>query len=251
MASIDINCDLGEADLTKHPEHLHFLDFISSCNIATGFHAGDPMTIQRMIERAVEKNVAVGAHPSYPDKDGFGRISMKMGREALFASLSYQISAMSGMSHIAGTRLHHIKLHGALYHDAHYKEEIAEVIIDLMCSLPGPIPLYGLKNSVLYEMASQTGLPFYAEGFIDRCYDETGHLLPRSEPGSTLTTMEELHHQALGIIRNGRVKTASGKFIKLKVDTLCIHSDHANALDTARSIYKLLSDFNIDIKRPG
>lgn len=248
---IDINCDLGETNLDQQPEHLQFFDFISSCNIATGFHAGDPSTILLMINKAVEKGVAIGAHPSYPDKKGFGRVSMEMDREELFASLSYQISALSGMCRIAGTHLHHIKLHGALYHDAHHREEIAEVIIDLLRSFPYPISLYGIKNSLLGEMAHQAGFPFYSEGFVDRRYDHTGQLLPRTQPGSTLTHMDELHLQALDIIRHRRVKTATGKFITLHADTLCIHSDHDNALRTAKSLYKMLSDTDIQIKRPG
>jgi len=247
---IDINCDLGETNLDQQPEHLEFFDFISSCNIATGFHAGDPSTILLMIKKAVEKGVAIGAHPSYPDKKGFGRISMEMDREELFASLSYQISALSGMCRIAGTALHHIKLHGALYHDAHHREEIAEVIIDLLHSFPYRVSLYGIKESILGEMADQAGFPFYSEGFVDRRYDHTGRLLPRTHQGSTLRHMEELHDQALSIIQHQRVKTETGEFIALHADTLCIHSDHDNALQTAQSLHKMLSKFNIQIKSP-
>lgn len=249
--SIDINCDLGEYDLTLHPDHLKFFDFISSCNIATGFHAGDPVTMQVMIRKAVEREVAVGAHPSYPDKQGFGRRSVEMNPDELFASLSYQISALAGMCLIADTRLHHIKLHGALYHDAHHKEETAGVIIDLVRSLRQPVSLYGLKNSILGEMAVQADIPFYAEGFIDRRYDDEGRLMPRTESGSTLADREEMHHQALDIIQYGRVKTASGEFVPLEADTLCIHSDHADSLDTARSLHKLFAGHNIRIKSPA
>lgn len=248
---IDINCDLGESNLAQHPEHLQFFDFISSCNIATGFHAGDPTTIYLMIQKAIEKEVSIGAHPSYPDKNGFGRISMKMDPDELFASLSYQVSALSGMCRMAGTRLNHIKLHGALYHDAHHREEIAEVIIDLLRSFPYPISLYGIKNSILGEMALHAGFPFYSEGFVDRRYDHTGRLLPRTHPDSTLTHMDELHLQALDIIRHQRVKTDTGEFVALQADTLCIHSDHTNSLKTAQSLHEMLSKFDIQIKRPG
>lgn len=249
--SIDINCDLGEYDLILHPDHLKFFDFISSCNIATGFHAGDPVTMQRMIRRAVERKVAVGAHPSYPDKEGFGRRSMEMKTDELFAFLSYQISALWGMCLIAGTRLHHIKLHGALYHDAHHKEETAGVVINLVRSMREPVALYGLKNSILGDMAVQADILFYGEGFIDRRYDDEGRLMPRTQPGSTLTDREEIHHQALDIIRHGRVKTSSGEFVPLEAETLCIHSDHANSLDTVRSLHKLLAGHNIRIKSPA
>lgn len=248
--SIDINCDIGETGILKSSGQLELLEFISSCNIATGFHAGDPYTAYRIIQKAREKNISIGAHPAYPDPANFGRKSMKMGREELFASLVYQLSAISGLCSSANATLHHLKLHGALYHDAHHREDIADVIIRFLKNWPVRMTLYGQANSILAQMAHEYGIEFVPEAFPDRRYGDHGNLLPRDVQDAVIEQPSSVIAQALGIIQNQEVTTVSGQLLAIDARTLCIHGDHPNSIDLARELTTSLRQMGIVIKPP-
>lgn len=248
---IDVNCDLGEINHGHVPRHLEILDYISSCNIATGFHAGDPYTILKTIEEAQRRHVAIGVHPSYPDKAGFGRVSMKMPPDELYANLIYQTSALYGICRMAGASLQHLKLHGALYHDAHANEEIANVIIRFLLNWVHPLLLYGQKGSLLEKLALENGIKWVSEGFIDRRYGIDGALLPRNHKKALIEEPDASIAQALDLIRSHKVKTIEGREIPMHAHTLCIHGDHSGALALARQLQKTLKDQGITIMPPN
>lgn len=248
--TIDINCDLGEIKYTQAPDLIKLLDFISSCNIATGFHAGDPYTILKTIREASQRNVAIGVHPSYPDKKGFGRVSMDLTEHELYASLAYQTSALSGLCKLTGTQLHHIKLHGALYHDAHHQEKIAQVVIRFLRDWPKSLMLYGQEGTLLEKIAHESGIKWVSEGFLDRRYDINGQLVSRNQKDALITHPDKAISQAINIIKNKKVIPLNGEEIHVNAQTLCIHGDHANALQLAQQLYKSLYSQGITISSP-
>ena len=250
-SQIDINCDLGEINHARFPHHIEILDYISSCNIATGFHAGDPYTILKTIQEARHRSVAIGVHPSYPDKAGFGRISMEMSDDELYASLIYQTSALYGICKMAGARLHHIKLHGALYHDAHFKEEVANVVIRFLLNWMHPLMLYGQEGSLLERLALKNGIKWVSEGFIDRRYGADGILLSRNLKGALIEEPETSIIQALNLIRYHKVQTIDGREVNMNVRTLCIHGDQSGAISLARQLQNILRDQEITIMSPN
>lgn len=247
---IDINCDLGEIPYDASPQYFQLLDYISSCNIATGFHAGDPNTIFKTIQEAGLRGVAIGVHPSYMDRKGFGRVSVKMSEDKLYASLVYQTAALSGMCTMAGTRLHHIKLHGALYHDAHHKEQIARVVIRFLENWPEPLLIYGQTGSLLEKIALERGMKWVQEGFIDRRYQSDGTLLPRGHERAIISNPESAIDQALEIITNQKVQTFDQKMIHVSAKTLCIHGDHSGARHLALQLIKKLQEQHIALTPP-
>lgn len=247
---IDLNCDLGEASLKEAPYQIGILDYVTSCNIATGFHAGDPETIYRLIGEAHRKGVAIGAHPSYPDRVGFGRVTMKMTEKEWMASLFYQISAIRGMCELVGAEFHHVKLHGALYHDVHYHKRRAELFVRNLKKLSPAIAIYGLERTFLSEIAQDLKVPFIPEGFSDRRYQADGRLVPRDNPNAVISDIETSQHQVLEMIRNERVFTAEGKAVPVRISTLCIHGDHEGALERAAALSDFLSENGIVIEKP-
>lgn len=248
--SIDINCDIGERGITQSVHQLKFLDYVSSCNIATGFHAGDPYTIQRIIQKAIEKGVRVGVHPSYPDRTNFGRQSVTMTGDELYASMTYQTGAMDTMCTMAGTSLHHFKLHGALYHDGHHQDKEASVIIRFLLNWPKTLKVYGQNNSILREMADHYGIPWVSEAFADRKYQEDGRLVGREEEGGIIEDVESAVSQVVGIVRDQEVKSLSGLKVNIKAQTICIHGDHPGSLDLVRQLKSTLHSQGIAIKSP-
>lgn len=248
--SIDINCDIGEIGILKSAEQLELLEYISSCNIATGFHAGDPYTAFRIIQRAVEKKLSIGAHPSYPDPINFGRKTMAMTRDELFASLIYQMSAIEGLCAAANANLQHVKLHGALYHDAHQREEVALVVIRFLKAWKGNLALYGQSNTILARLAAENDVEFVSEAFPDRRYGDQGNLLPRNQENAVIAESTSITSQAVEIIRDKIVTTASGFRWPIEARTLCIHGDHPNSINLARELTTSLRRMGIVIKPP-
>lgn len=248
--TIDINCDIGEIGILHSNQQLELLEYVSSCNIATGFHAGDPYTAYQIIRLASEKNISIGAHPSYPDLANFGRRSMNLGPEELLASLIYQVSALQGLCTSLGAHLSHLKLHGALYHDAHQSEETAAIVIKFIKSWPGNLILYGLSNTILAQMAESNDLHFVPEAFPDRRYNDQGSLLPRSEANAVVVESKVISHQALEIIRHKEITTSSGIKIPIEARTLCIHGDHPDSIPHARDLMSTLKLWGISIKPP-
>ena len=238
-----LNCDLGERDGEHRVgDDAAVMPYLDQANIACGFHGGDPLTLYRTIRLAIEHDVAIGAHPSYPDREGFGRRSMQLDDDTLTAVLHYQISALDGMARAAGTTLAHIKPHGALYNDMMANEAQLVTVMQAIATLPTPLPLV-LQSTVHWEahttMAQSLGLALLFEVFADRRYLPDGALMPRSQPGAVLEQAEALQ-QVQELLRSQQVRCSDGSLLRLRADTLCLHGDHPDAATSAARIRSLL-----------
>ncbi|WP_114238214.1 LamB/YcsF family protein [Dyella sp. C9] len=250
--TIDINCDLGESFGAWHMgDDAALLAVVSSANIACGFHAGDPDIMRRTVALAVQHGVAIGAHVSLPDLQGFGRREMAVTPAEAYAMTLYQIGALHAFAHAAGTRLHHVKPHGALYNmaarDARLAQSIAEAVRDFDASLW----LFGLAGSELVDAGRNAGLQVASEAFADRGYRADGSLQPRKEPGALITESDEAIAQAMAMAREGRVRAVDGNIVELQADTLCVHGDGAHAVAFARNLHAALEAAGITIAAPG
>jgi UPF0271 protein len=230
VSSIDLNADLGEGD----PYDLALLRIVSSCNIACGGHAGDAKTMRATVLSALENGVSIGAHPSYPDREGFGRRSGYLSGEELLDSLTTQINALNSIVMESGAMLTHVKPHGALYNDAVNDRELADIIANAICASVPDAMFVGLPESELQNAAVDHGLVFVAEGFIDRAYQDNGQLVPRSEPGAVHENLELVLPQAVSLVG--------------KVDTLCIHGDTPGAADAAAAVRRELEKQGVEIR---
>ena len=244
MASIDLNADLGEGD----PFDDELLGIVSSCNIACGGHAGDEVSMARTVAAALANGVCVGAHPGYPDRDGFGRVSGYLRGHALYESLSGQVTALADIAAELGAPLSHIKPHGALYNDAVRDRELADVIARVTAEAPGKPAFMGMAGTELHSAAERHGLAFIAEAFIDRAYEPDGTLVSRSEPGAVHTELSVATTQAVGLAESGRVTARNGDVIDVEADTLCIHGDTPGAAEAARAVRDVLESHGIEIR---
>jgi len=218
MVQIDLNADLGEGG--AYDDEL--LAIVSSCNIACGGHAGDESSMRSTVKVAISKNVAVGAHPSYPDREGFGRRSKFLAGDALYASLVDQIIALRTILTEQQHELLHVKPHGALYNDAVVDAELANTIVRAINEAAPRAALVGLPGSCLAKAAAQNASQFVAEAFIDRAYRPDGQLVPRSEAGAVLTDIDAIISQAVSLAQ--------------RADTLCIHGDTPRAAEAATAV---------------
>lgn len=230
MPTIDLNADLGEGDAWDAA----LLQVVSSCNIACGGHAGDARSMRETVIAAVANGVAVGAHPAYPDREGFGRQSGFLFGDELRASLVEQIAALDAIAAKNGATLAHVKPHGALYNDAVNDRELADLIVSAVnATLPGAA-FVGLPGSELQNAAIGRSVKFVAEGFVDRAYQENGQLVPRSEPGAVHHQMQQILSQAMSLVG--------------KVDTLCVHGDTPGAAGIARAVRKELEKQGVKVR---
>jgi len=244
MASIDLNSDLGEGD----PYDDALLAIVSSCNIACGGHAGDRESMAATVRSAIRNGVAVGAHPGYPDRDGFGRTSGFLSGDALYESLTDQVTALADIAAELGVPLAHIKPHGALYNDAVQNRALADIIARVTAEAPGKPAFMGMAGTELEASARAHGLRFIAEGFVDRAYEPDGTLVSRKEPGAVHTDLAVATTQAVRLARNGRVTARNGEEIQVRVDTLCIHGDTPNAAEAARAVRDVLESHGVEIR---
>lgn len=243
---IDINCDMGES-------YGHFrvgndeavFPYITSCNIACGFHGGDPLHIERTIRNALKYNVQIGAHPSYPDLAGFGRRKMQLPAEELAALIRYQVGALKGMAESLGGRLAYVKPHGALYNTAADSEAECRVIIQAIRSIDPQLALMGLAGSITREVAVAEGIAFVSEAFADRRYEANGRLTPRSMAGAVLNDPEQAARQVLSIAKDQEVEASNGARISISARSVCIHGDNPAAVETLRAIDRTLREHGI------
>lgn len=273
--TIDINADLGEAwGVYPGPQQVWRVDWerggkslapddpltgsdlegilesISSANLACGFHAGDPLSLKRYIEACLTHGVAIGAHPSYPDQAGFGNRSMGISFDDLVAVLQYQIGALDGLVRMVGGRLSHVKLHGALYHDAHAKPEVADAVCEAVAQYDPGLRIFGLPESLLQAACSARGLAFSREGFPDRAYLPDGQLQPRSQPNAVVTDPDQVAKRGLSMVVEGRVQAINGSTYALHIDTLCIHPDTPQAAASCRRLRLALETSGITVLAP-
>lgn len=230
MPSIDLNADLGEGD----PHDAELLTIVSSCNIACGGHAGDGASMRTTIASAISNNVAIGAHPSYPDREGFGRRSHYLAGDELRDSLIAQINKLASAAKEQGATLTHVKPHGALYNDAVDDRELAGMVASCVATAVPGAAFVGLPASEMQNAATRHSLNFVAEGFIDRAYQDDGQLVPRSEPGAVHKSLDLILPQAVSLV--GRV------------DTLCIHGDTPGAVEAAAAVRDALEKQGVEIR---
>ena len=230
---IDLNADLGEGD----PYDAELLTIVSSCSIACGGHAGDAETMRITVAAAIKNGVSIGAHPAYPDREGFGRRSGFMSGDALRESLQAQIEALASIAAEQGVAISHVKPHGALYNDAVNDRELANVIATAILATVPEANFVGLPNSELQKAAAASGLDFVGEGFIDRAYQDDGQLVPRSQPGAVHDSLELVLRQAISLVD--------------KVDTLCIHGDTPGAAGVAKAVRDALEQKGVQIRAHG
>jgi UPF0271 protein len=225
------------------------MNYVSSVNVACGFHAGDASVMRETVEKAIEKDLAIGAHPSFPDLQGFGRRNMKMSADEIFDIVLYQVSALKGICEAFGTRLHHVKPHGALYNQAARDATIAAAIVRAVKSIDENLVFYGLSGSFLIDEGEKLGLKTASEVFADRIYQADGSLTPRTEPNALITDADQAVSQVLRMIVERIVKTVDDETIPITAETICIHGDGKNALRFARTIREKLIENDIEIRR--
>ena len=232
-----LNSDLGEGyGAWQMGDDAQIMPFIDQANIACGQHAGDPMVMQKTIALAIENNVEIGAHPSYPDRQGFGRRSMKLQEEELIALLLFQIAALDGMAKAAGSKVSYVKPHGALYNDMMANERIFESVLSTLRYYAGPMSLMVLStsNNALYEScAKKYGVSLIFEAFADRRYLDNGQLVPRSSPNALLNEYDALD-QAINFAKGVGPLALSGKRLTMTCDSLCVHGDSIAAMNIVR-----------------
>lgn len=238
---IDINCDMGESyGIYKFGNDDAIFPYISSANVACGFHAGDPMTILHTIRQAKKQGIATGAHPGLSDRIGFGRREIKIDPSQLYADLVYQMSALKGMAESEGVKIHHFKPHGALYNMAVVDYGVAEAIIKAIFAIDRSLILYTLPHGALLNMARSRGIQVAREFFVDRTYLADGRLTPRNHPDAIVKDASLAAMRALKMIRMRKVETLGGTEIEVDAETICIHGDEPNAVEFAQKVHQLL-----------
>ncbi|WP_236587860.1 5-oxoprolinase subunit PxpA [Marivirga aurantiaca] len=246
---MDINCDIGESyGYFSVGNDEKVFPYITSCNIACGFHGGDPIHIENTITNALKHKVQIGAHPSYPDLMGFGRRPMQLPLNELRAILKYQISALKGMTESLGGRLVYVKPHGALYNSITNNEEEGIATLEAIQAIDPQLAIMGLPGSKLEHLAHNRGITFVREGFIDRAYLPTGNLMPRNQNGAVVATVEDSVAQAISIIKEKKVKVQGG-IIDLEVDSICIHGDNPLAPEILKDIQKAAERNNFNLAK--
>jgi len=247
--AIDLNCDMGESYGAWHMGNDEaVLGFVSSANVACGFHGGDPSTMRQTVAAAVARQVAVGAHPSLPDLVGFGRRVMQISPQEAYDMVVVQVGALAAVAATQGVRLHHVKAHGALYNMAAKDAALAQAICRAVHDVDAGLVLYGLAGSQLVRAAQEQGLRAAHEVFADRSYQDDGSLTPRSQPGAMIEDADAAVAQVLRMVREGVVRSVSGRDVPVQADTLCIHGDQPNALAFAQALTDALREAGIAVR---
>ncbi|MDZ4794823.1 MAG: 5-oxoprolinase subunit PxpA [Bacteroidota bacterium] len=228
-----INCDLGEG--CGNDELI--MPFITAANIACGYHSGDVTTMQQTIDMALEQGVAIGAHPSFYDRDNFGRTMMHLPEQELYELIIQQLLIFKEVADAAGQRVNHVKPHGALYNLSARDALTANVIAKAVKGFDPSLILYGLSGSHSISEAKALGLKTASEVFADRTYQDDGSLTPRSQPGALIEVKDEVVQQILQMIKEGTVRTVTGKIIPIIAETICIHGDGKQAVEFAKAIH--------------
>jgi 5-oxoprolinase (ATP-hydrolysing) subunit A len=248
---IDLNSDIGES-LGPWPmgRDAELIPLVSSVSIACGFHAGDPLVMERTVGLALAAGVSLGAHPGYPDLIGFGRRDLAMASDELEAAVLYQVAALAGIARAHGAELRHVKAHGALYNHAAVEPAVAEPVARAVRRFSPELVLLGPPGSALLEAGQAEGLPVAAEGFADRAYEPDGTLRSRRLEGALLDDPAAAAEQAVSMVRDGVVRATDGSMVRMRIASLCIHGDTPNAPAIARAVRAALEGQGIDIGLP-
>jgi len=240
---IDLNCDMGEGMNTDQA----IMPFISSANIACGYHAGDETIIAQTIDYCLQHDVAIGAHPGFADRENFGRKEMLLDEGELYTLVTTQVRLVKKIAEQKGARLHHVKPHGALYNMAATNRQYAATLARAVKEIDPALVFYGLSNSIMLTAAAAAGLQTAAEVFADRSYQDSGQLTPRNLPGALIANTAASVQQVLQLIKQGTVQTITGKMIALAADTVCLHGDGEHAVAFAEAIHDQLVQSGISI----
>ncbi|HDJ51302.1 MAG TPA: LamB/YcsF family protein [Thermoprotei archaeon] len=249
---IDLNSDLGESfGRYKLGMDEEVMKYITSANVACGFHAGDPVVMRRTVRIAKENNVRVGAHPGYPDLMGFGRRYMKLSRDEARNYVLYQIGALYAFLKAEGMNMQHVKPHGALYNALVSDEELAYSVIEGVLDFDKNLIFVALAGSKVVEIAESIGLKVAREAFADRAYRKDGTLVPRSVPGAVIHDREEVVRRVINIVEEERVRTIDGEWIEIHADTICVHGDNPEAVELVKYIRRRLEEEGIEVLPMG
>lgn len=249
MKRIDLNADCGEGyGRWSLGDDAALLPLVSSANLACGFHAGDPDLLRASVELCRRHDVAIGAQPSLPDRQGFGRREMQLSADEVYALVLYQIGAVAAFCRAAGVPLHHVKPHGALYNMVARDPALAQATAAAVHDFDPELILYGLAGSALTAAGQAAGLPVAHEAFVDRRYRGDGSLVSRGEPGAVIRQLDAAIAQAMAIVDHGRICAIDGSELRLRADTLCIHGDHPAAVEFAARLRAELLARGVEIR---
>lgn len=249
--SIDFNCDVGESfGDWRMGDDAALIPLASSANIACGFHAGDPLHMRAAVALCVRHGVAIGAHPGWPDLQGYGRRALAASAEETYAYVLYQIGALHAFVQAAGARLHHVKPHGALYNQAARDPTLADAVARAVRDFDPGLKLYALAGSALIEAGRALDVQVVGEAFAERAYEADGSLTPRSLPGAVLHDYAAAEAQVLGLLARGEVLARSGEVVRVEADTLCLHGDRADAVDFAKRLRASLAAARCAVAAP-
>ncbi|MCG6184577.1 5-oxoprolinase subunit PxpA [Anoxybacillus sp. LAT_38] len=249
MYHVDLNCDMGESfGVYRIGNDEDILNYVTSANIACGFHAGDPSTMRRTVHMALEKGVSIGAHPGLPDLIGFGRRNMAITPEEAYDLIVYQVGALYAFVKAAGGKMQHVKPHGALYNMAAKDQALSEAIAKAVYDIDPTLVLFGLAGSELIKAGERVGLKTANEVFADRTYQQDGSLTSRREPNALINDEQEAIRQVIRMVKEGKVRSQQGVDVNIQADTICIHGDGPHALTFAKNIFKKLTDEGIKIQ---
>jgi UPF0271 protein len=250
--SVDINCDMGESfGVYRLGFDEEMMSHITSANIACGYHAGDPVVMERTVSLAKNHGVAVGAHPGFPDLVGFGRRSMDLTTHEVRNDLIYQVGALSAFSHIEGLSLQHVKPHGQLYNLAARDEPMTHAICEAILALDKNLILVALSGSKMADIASKSGLKVAREAFADRAYHRDRSLVSRKREGSVIHDPERVAERVIRMVQEGKVQSIEGELIDLEVNSICVHGDTPGAVQLAQTIRKHLEGGGITVLPMG
>ncbi|MDJ1161486.1 5-oxoprolinase subunit PxpA [Burkholderia gladioli pv. gladioli] len=244
---IDLNADLGEGCGSDEA----LLDLVTSANIACGWHAGGAQAMRDCVRWSVEKNVSIGAHPSFHDPENFGRKEMDLPASEIYAGVLYQLGALSAIAQAEGGRIAHVKPHGALYNQAARDPRIADAVVAAIHDFDPSVVVFGLAGSGFVGAARRLGLAAVEEVFADRGYRADGSLVPRSEAGAMVEDEDEMLARTLEMVRGRRVRAVTGEWVPLNAQTVCLHGDGPHALAFARRIRNALEHAGVTLTAPG
>jgi UPF0271 protein len=245
---VDLNCDFGESfGIYRLGEEKEILQYVTSVNVACGFHAGDPLVMRKTVQMALERKVAIGAHPGFPDLLGFGRRNIAVTPEEAYAYVVYQIGALAAFVKAEGGTMSHVKPHGALYNMAAKDAALAEAIAKAVYDVDPALTLYGLAGSELIRAAKKIGLRTANEVFADRTYQDDGSLTPRSDPRALIVDEQEAVRQVLTMVKEKRVRSLQGIDVPIEAETVCIHGDGKKAVLFAKRLYEALRKEGVDV----
>ncbi|ALW84154.1 lactam utilization protein LamB [Hymenobacter sedentarius] len=247
--TVDLNCDMGESfGAWTLGNDAALMPFITSANIACGFHAGDPAVMKQTVRAALRHGVALGAHPGLPDLVGFGRRNLDISAEEAFDMTVYQLGALAAVARAEGGQLHHLKPHGALYNMAATNAALAQAIAEAVYKVQPELVLYGLAGSELTKAGEKLGLKTAHEVFADRTYQAGGTLTPRRQSDALITSADAALAQVLRMVQEGQVRTQQGQDVAIRADTVCLHGDGAHALEFAQRLNQELRAAGVQLK---